>query len=72
MTAGWILNLRYFDAEVGNDGFDFLVGPVDDLNRIQTREGVTGSLRYEQPFGERWNQTFVLGVNDEEAGRRRS
>ncbi len=59
------LSLRYFDSEAGNDGFDFGFGPVDDLNRIQTREGVTGSLRFETPIGERWSQTFVLGVNDE-------
>ena len=59
-------SLRYFDAEVANDGFDFVLGPVDDLNRLQTREGVTGSLRVALPLGERWNQTFVLGINDEE------
>ncbi len=60
------LSLRYFDAEVANDGFDFVLGPVDDPNRIQTREGVTGSLRVETPFTARWNQTFVLGINDEQ------
>ena len=60
------LNLRAFDAEVANDGFDFVHGPVDDLNRFQTREGLAGSLRLETPLSPRWNQTFVLGFNDEE------
>ncbi len=60
------LSLRYFDAEVANDGFDFVLGPVDDPNRLQTREGLTGSLRFEKPLSRRWNQTFVLGVNDEQ------
>ncbi len=60
------LSLRYFDAEVANDGFDFVLGPVDDLNRLQTREGITGSLRLAKPFGARWDQTFVLGINDEQ------
>ncbi len=60
------LSVRYFDAEVANDGFDFVLGPVDDPNRFQTREGVTGSLRVETPLTARWNQTFVLGINDEQ------
>ncbi len=60
------LNLRYFDAEVANDGFDFVLGPVDDANRLQTREGLTGSLRLETPLGAMWNQSFLLAVNDEQ------
>ncbi len=64
------LTLRTFDAEVGNDGFDFVVGPVDDLDRVQTREGSAGSLRVKKAFGERLSQTFLVGWNDEElAGR---
>jgi vitamin B12 transporter len=64
--GGVDFDLRYFDAEVGNDGFDFFLGPVDDLNRIQTREGLTGSLRWRRKFASRWDQTFVLGLNDEQ------
>ena len=60
------LSLRHFDSEVGNDGFDFLIGPVDDLNRVQTRDGLTASLTVREQFGSRWRQTFVLGWNDEE------
>ncbi|MCP3961733.1 MAG: TonB-dependent receptor [bacterium] len=60
------LSLRYFDSEVANDGFDFLLGPVDDLNRIQTRDGLTASLTVREQFGPRWRQSFVLGWNDEE------
>lgn len=59
------LHLRVFDAEVGNDGFDFFLGPVDDPNRVQTREGLTGSLRARLELSPRWSQTFVLGINDE-------
>jgi len=61
------VDLRYFDAEVAIDGFDFSTGgPVDDLNRIQTREGFTASLRVAKQLAMRWKQTFVLGLNDEE------
>ena len=60
------LSLRWFDAEVGNDGFDFLLGPVDDLDRIQTRDGVTASLSLRQQLGPRWRQSFLVGLNDEQ------
>ncbi len=59
-------NLRVFDSEVANDGFDFVLGPVDDPNRLQTREGATGSLRVETPLAARWDHTLTLGINDEE------
>ncbi len=60
------LRLRTFDGEVANDGFDFLLGPVDDLNRLQSREGLTGSLRFEKPLAPRWHQSFVLGFADDQ------
>lgn len=64
--GGVDVDLRWFDAEVGNDGFDFRLGPVDDLDRIQTREGLTGSVKARLALGPRWDQTFALGVHDEE------
>ena len=60
------LTLRTFDGRVGNDGFDFTAGPVDDLDRLQDREGLVASLRVRKQLGRRWNQTFVLGFHDDE------
>ncbi len=61
------LSVRTFDGEVANDGFDFFTGSaVDDPNRRQQREGVVASLRLQTALGERFNQTFLLGLSDEE------
>ncbi len=60
------LDLRAFDATVANDGFDFFAGPVDDLNRLQERRGLTASLRFQEQLGKRWNQTVVGGWNDDD------
>ncbi len=60
------LTLRSFDGRVGNDGFDFVVGPIDDLDRLQDREGLVASLRIENQLSRRWNQTFLIGFRDDE------
>ncbi len=60
------LALRGFDATVANDGFDFFAGPVDDLNRLQDRRGLTASLRAQKRLGRRWDQTFLAGWNDDD------
>ena len=61
------LVLRTFDGEVGNDGFDFFAGgAVDDLDRLQRREGWSGRLEYKQHFSERFEQTFRVALSDEE------
>jgi len=59
------LILRHLDAEVGNDGFDFLLGPVDDLNRVQSRESTAGSLRLRGELGPRWRQSLLVGFVDD-------
>ena len=58
--------LRAFDSKVANDGFDFLLGPVDDPNRLQTREGVASSLAWSGRLGRGWRQTVRLGWQDEQ------
>jgi len=60
------LVLRAFDGEARNDGFDFFVGPVDDLDFRQTREGLAGRLEFSKQFGERFKQSFRVGLSDEQ------
>ncbi|MEE8526691.1 MAG: TonB-dependent receptor plug domain-containing protein, partial [Thermoanaerobaculia bacterium] len=60
------LTLRTFDGRVGNDGFDFSAGPIDDLDRLQDREGLAASLRVQKRLGRRWNQIFLVGFNDDD------
>lgn len=61
------LSLRSFDAEVQNDGFDFGSGkPVDAFGRVQEREATQGALRYQQKIGNRVEQTFVAGFQDDD------
>lgn len=59
------VTLRAFRGDVAIDGFDFTAGPVDDLNRLQERDGVTASVRVEKQWG-RVRQTFLLGAHDDE------
>lgn len=58
-------HLRYTDAEVGVDGFDFLVGPVDDPDYLQSRESLSADLRYSGSFG-RVEQSVLVGVADDD------
>lgn len=60
------LVLRTFDSDVGNDGFDFFLGPVDDLDALQTREGIAGRLEVTKQIGERLRQSFRVGLSDEQ------
>lgn len=60
------LTLRTFDTETANDGFDFILGPVDDLDALQEREGTTGSLAYAGQWGENWRQSVTVGFSDDE------
>ena len=57
--------LRTFTGDVAIDGFDFVLGPVDDLNRIQKREAATGSVRLAKQLG-RVKQSFLVGFHDDE------
>ena len=54
------LTVRSFDAEVANDGFDFLLGPVDDLDALQFRDGNLASLRWSGQLSSIWRQTVTL------------
>ena len=61
------LSVRAFDAATGNDGFDFTsFAWVDDPNRVQEREGVIASVRFEKSFGKRVRQSVTVGWNDDE------
>lgn len=63
------LALRYIDGETGIDGFSFGVGPVDDLNALQTREYFSGALSFEKPVTDRWTQTLTVStISDDLAG----
>lgn len=59
------LTLRGFRGDVSIDGFDFLAGPVDDLNRLQKREALLGGLTFKKAFG-RVEQTVAVGFHDDE------
>ncbi|HEX9733584.1 MAG TPA: TonB-dependent receptor [Thermoanaerobaculia bacterium] len=59
------VSLRAFQGDVAVDGFDFVTGPVDALDRVQERDAVTGSVQATKTFG-RVRQTFVLGLHDDE------
>jgi vitamin B12 transporter len=60
------LVLRAFDGETKNDGFDFFVGPVDDLDFRQSREGLAGRLKVSKQLSDRFKQSFRVGLADEE------
>ncbi len=59
------LSVRAFRGDVANDGFDFALGPVDDLNRLQKRDGVAGSVQVAKTFG-RVRQKVLVGFQDDE------
>lgn len=59
--------LTSFDGTTRIDGFDFLAGPVDDLNAIQERRAVYGAvaLRYQRGI---YNGRLTLSASDEKLG----
>ncbi len=59
------LVLRSFTGDVSIDGFDFLAGPVDDLNRLQERDALLGGLTFKKSLG-RLQQTVFVGFHDDE------
>ena len=60
------LTVRSYDSEVANDGFDFLLGPVDDLDALQFREGTLASLRWSGQLSPTWRQTVTVGWMEDE------
>lgn len=59
------VSLRAVSGDVAVDGFDFLAGPVDDLDRFQERDALTAGVQVEKKLG-RLRQSFHVGTHDDE------
>lgn len=59
------VDLRWLDSATALDGFDFFVGPVDDLAYDQDREQLVASVEVEVPVTSRWRQKVRVGRADE-------
>lgn len=55
------ISARYYDGDVEVDGFDFLVGPVDDLNFEQETELLGLSTRFSNQFSDAFSSSVALG-----------
>ena len=60
------LVLRFYRGETDLDGFEFGVGPADDLNYTQTRETFIASLNIKKSLGEKIEQTVRVGMHSDE------
>lgn len=60
------VSVRAFDAETGLDGFEFLVGPVDDLDYQQVRAGLFLSTQVSKDVGGKARLSFRAGVAQDE------
>lgn len=61
------LTLRRFESDAEVDGFDFVLGPVDDPNATLAREGLSVSLGASKRFGGRLTQRLHLGFSDDDS-----
>jgi vitamin B12 transporter len=57
------LNVRAFESSIELDGFEFGVGPVDDLNFVQDRDVLFASVGVDKPLTSRWNQSVRLSLH---------
>jgi vitamin B12 transporter len=60
------LNVRAFESSIELDGFEFGVGPVDDLNYVQDRDALFATLRMDKPFTPRWNQSVRVSFHQDD------
>lgn len=56
---------RYTRGDVDLDGFEFGIGPVDDLNAEQTRDTYIGSVKVSKPFSDKVTPSIQFGYVDE-------
>ena len=60
------LNVRAFQSSIELDGFEFGVGPVDDLNYVQDRDVLFATLGIDKPVTRRWNQSLRLSLHEDD------
>lgn len=60
------LSLRYSDAETELDGFDFLVGAVDDPNFVQETDSLSAALLVSKPINDYLTPSVELGFSEQD------
>jgi vitamin B12 transporter len=60
------LVVRYFDSDIDVDGIGLGIGPTDDPNAVEEREGVIASLNVSTPVAMWWENIIHAGISSDE------